>query len=535
MHLVDRSCREIPQDGADRSPPAEPRPLAEYRNLPAYVLIGDPGAGKTTAFEQECAALRGGGEMVSARDFLAFEDLPEWHGKTLFIDGLDEIRAGAQDVRTPFDEIRARLDRLGRPQFRLSCRGADWLGALDRDRLAMVAPGGKVQVLCLESLTEADILQVLEHSPQVGDAAEFMRQAEHRGLSELLANPHTLGLLAEAVAGGAWPETRRETFELACRKLIGEWNPEHQAVGDTRLADLERGLHAAGFLCAVQIIAGRAGYALTVNAATEDFPLLGELSSEDSELFAPVTRTKLFNFFGTGLIVPVHRHLAEYLAARYIADRIEQSQFPVGRILESITGEAGMVVSQLRGLSAWLATLCASRRDLIIDRDPVGVALYGDVKDFSVRNKLCLLEGLGRHINVDSSLFQHPPLPASPLGALSTPDMESRFQEILLTVDRSGKQQEIVGCVIDAMLHGMKFLSLRSTLMRIVRDPTWNLFLRERTLMLLLRSREKSADNESLKVLAEEIRNGGVADPYGDLMGFCCSIFIRMKYRFQKF
>ena len=29
------------------------RPLREFRSKPAYVLLGDPGAGKSTAFEVE--------------------------------------------------------------------------------------------------------------------------------------------------------------------------------------------------------------------------------------------------------------------------------------------------------------------------------------------------------------------------------------------------------------------------------------------------------------------------------------------------
>ena len=33
------------------------RPIEAFRDVPAYVLLGDPGAGKTTAFEAECEAL----------------------------------------------------------------------------------------------------------------------------------------------------------------------------------------------------------------------------------------------------------------------------------------------------------------------------------------------------------------------------------------------------------------------------------------------------------------------------------------------
>ncbi len=517
MHLVERNCIPISSDGTDRASSADPRPLSEYRDLPAYVLIGNPGAGKTTAFEQECAALADGGEMVLARDFLTFEDRPEWHGKVLFIDGLDEIRAGAQDARTPLDVVRARLEKLGRPRFRLSCRSADWLDALDRNRLAMVAQGGKVQVLCLKPLAEADILQILEHDPQVEDATEFTRQAEQRGLSELLTNPQTLDLLAKAVAAGAWPETRRETFELACRKLIGERNSRHQNVTALRHTSLERNLHAAGFLCAIQIIAGKAGYALTENVATEDFPWLGELSGEDDKLFPLVVRTRLFS--GSGVVAPIHRHIAEYLAARCISDCIDRRHLPVGRILASITGVDGIAVSQLRGLSAWLATLCVSWRDFIIDRDPVGVALYGDTKDFSVNSKSRLLKGLGQHMKAHHSLFWSSSTLESSLGALATPDMKDRLREILLTTDRSDRQQEVAGCVLDAMRYGADFPDLRGTLLQVIRDSSWHLHLRVIALKLLLHHWKGPARDREAKMLTEDIRNGKVADSRGDLMG----------------
>ena len=122
-----------------------PRPLEDFRERDAYVLLGAPGAGKTVEFEREAG--REGGCYVTARDFITFADRPEWHGTTLFIDGLDEVRAGAADGRTPLEAIRFRLDALGRPRFRLSCREADWFGANDRRHLESVSPSGEVTVL----------------------------------------------------------------------------------------------------------------------------------------------------------------------------------------------------------------------------------------------------------------------------------------------------------------------------------------------------------------------------------------------------
>ena len=125
--IVSRTCTEIPPGDDDRIRKRPSRLLKDFRSEPAYVLLGDPGAGKTTAFEAECRAHGENACLVTARDFIALElnSHPEWREKTLFVDGLDEVRAGSVDLRTPFDEIRKRLDALGRPRFRLSCRTAD--------------------------------------------------------------------------------------------------------------------------------------------------------------------------------------------------------------------------------------------------------------------------------------------------------------------------------------------------------------------------------------------------------------------------
>ena len=52
------------------------------------------------------------------------------------------------------------------------------------------------------------------------------------------------------------------------------------------------------------------------------------------------------------------------------------------------------VVTALRGLSAWLAAHSAEARSLLIDSDPVGVGLYGDISGFSSRHKIHLLTSL---------------------------------------------------------------------------------------------------------------------------------------------
>ena len=57
-------------------------------------------------------------------------------------------------------------------------------------------------------------------------------------------------------------------------------------------------------------------------------------------------------------------------------------------------GADGTVVTELRGLSAWLAVHSVAARRHLIDIDPVGVCLYGDISNFTLDEKLELLESL---------------------------------------------------------------------------------------------------------------------------------------------
>ena len=202
---VDRTCTELAA-GRDVGDPAPSGPLSDFRDASAYVLLGDPGAGKTTEFERESGALGDAAVFVPARDFVTFDvaGRPEWQNKTLFIDGLDEMRAGAADGRSPLDEIRWRLDQLGRPDFRLSCREADWFGRSDRQALEAVAADGGVTVLRLDPLNQEASEELLKRTGRVQDAMRFRQEARRRGVEKPAGTEATVGRgSAKRIAGSA--------------------------------------------------------------------------------------------------------------------------------------------------------------------------------------------------------------------------------------------------------------------------------------------------------------------------------------------
>ena len=507
----------------------ESGPLSAHRDDSAYVLLGDPGAGKSTAFRCEYEAL--GGErahLIAARDFRTHEPRTEWRGKTLFIDGLDEVRAWAPDASTPFDAIRERLRRLGRPRFRLSCRAADWLGANDRRHLASVSPGNRVTVLALDPLTSDDARRILEGRDGPSEAAAFIESARDRGLDAMLSNPQSLGMLADAVgAGGEWPASRGETFEQACRSMAEETNEEHANALEDWYAPPDVLVDAAGRLCAGLLLADRDGYSLRPSASDVRYPLFHGCVAEPEgspesaagaartapdgarRLLRRALRTRLFTSpAADGRYSPAHRHVAEFLAARHAA-RLIEAGLPARRVLALIVGGDGTVVTALRGFSGWLAALCRCsgvRRELI-DRDPVGVALYGDAAGFSTDDKRRLLRAVHRDA---SRLVEYPSSSGS--RSFVTADLKPALREILTDPDRGREQQSFVYFVLRASAAPLPGLS--ELLLDIVRDSGRYPDVRAAALQAFIRTAPGGQDTSAaLVVLLDELHRGITPDP----------------------
>ena len=517
--IVPRTCTEIQKKNGKQVQNAASQPLKTFRDKPAYVLLGDPGAGKTTAFEAERKMLGEEACLITARDFLTFEPQshPEWSDKTLFIDGLDETRVGANDARTPFDQIRGRLDALGKPRFRLSCREADWLGANDQKHLESVSPDSKVTVLRLNPLTDSDIADILNARPDVGDAQTFIALAKDRGVDGLLANPQTLNMLADVVAQGrGWPDSRKKTFDMACGQMVREHNEEHQAAQTSNSPPAPAQLlDAAGRLCAVQLISGAAGYTNTLRGQpSEDYPTLDQCDYDSPEMLRPALATKLFKGASNNCFAPVHRHIAEFLGARHLAQIIERD-LPARRVTALIVGEDGTVVTEMRGLSAWLAAHCENARADLIERDPIGVGLYGDIRKFSTDEKRALLKSLNSEgVRLDPLWNM-----TAAFGALATPDMESVLMSILSDSNRDRDHQMFTDFVLRVLRKGGPLPNLSEFLIEIVRDGTrWprvNYAALDAFIHNCPDSREKTG---KLKALLADIHTGSLSDDDNELL-----------------
>jgi hypothetical protein len=477
-------------------------------------LLGDPGAGKTSAFEQE--AEETGGILIKARDFATFDPQPISKGVVLFIDGLDEMRAGSDDAKGPLDIVRRNLQRVGYPRFRLSCRDADWLGASDSHALTSVSPNGDVSTLRLEPLTDSDIVRILTAEPEIREPSEFIAKATQFGLRDLLKNPHTLRLIIEAVKGNDWPNSRKSVYDMACKNLMKEMNKEHRNARREGLPPSDALLNAAGFLGAVQLLSGIAGYALDLGASGRQHVEIQNLSNAFNLPLLPAMRTALFQADGEERRIPIHRSIAEYLGARFIANEIEAHGLPVGRVLALITAGDGGIFPDLRGLAAWLSVHCLAARRALIERDPLGIVLYGDVKEYPASDKDLILEAFGQSASRFHA-FRFEDWTSAPLGALCTADMESTFSKVLVGEGRDKESLAIVDCVLDAMRHGEHLQNLDAAVLRIVGDSTYRPSTRVDALDACLTF--LNPDDRRLKDICEKIRDGAIEDRDDEVLG----------------
>ena len=528
--IVPRTVTVVP-DGRDARPGVDgdrgrSAPLAEFRSERAYVLLGDPGAGKTEAFREESRAVPGS-RRVPARRFI-FRDLvrhPEWKAETLFIDGLDEVRAGRADARRPMDLILERLEHLGSPNIRLSCRAADWLGRNDLQKIVSTAGYGDVRVLHLEPLRAEDIQRILANL-EVPDPQGFLDEARDRGLEGLLGNPHSLGLLVKAVGaddggrpGGRghrpWPGDRRATFEMACRKLARELNPEHQAAQRSApLVSLDRIVAAAGHLSALLLLSDKEQVSID---SSEDPGVLSleDVSRGDPPALQRALRSNLFSAGPDGGLVPPHRQLAEFLGARFLHSRIE-SGVPASRVLALMTGEDGVVVTELRGLSAWLAAFDRPSRLSLVETDPVGIALYGDVGVFRGDELEALLSALAERAE-EIKPWSWPPVALASLIGHHTVQLLAAH---LADEDRSEGPQAIVGLLLCGLVYAKADRPSRHHLKGAVRDVTWQPWVRQSALRALVHHSMNREDRiPSLLALLNDIRDGQVEDRDGELAG----------------
>jgi hypothetical protein len=455
--MSDRFVRQIdprPQDEV-----VTPKRISDYAGTASIVLLGDPGAGKSHLFEDLAQAAKT--NVLSARAFL---NIPAGSaGAVLFIDGLDERRAGRSDQAT-IDLIVQKLFTINAARVRLACREHDWLGGTD---LAAFHPyfaqsGGHV-VLALEPLTEAEQRDILQKTG-VTDPGQFIKDAERRGLSEFLINPQNLIMLAEVVLKVDWPTTRWELLEDTTILLLKEHNRARVRSGGGQYA-VNEVRPPASAACALRLISDVEGISLAEAEIDPLYPSYRTIPFAKPELILASLGRRAFRGLSNEAVDYSHRVHAEYAAAGWLAQQVRNG-LPFSRV-QALIGIDGVPAPELRGMHAWFALLLAESSDAIIDADPFGILIYSDPNSLGLTQRIRLLQALSHLAAADPYFRPEAHAPAG-INALCRSDMTPHLEKIL---QDTGSPVGIKLLVLDALGSAPPLPGLQKEIVAVVADP----------------------------------------------------------------
>lgn len=521
---LERTCTELladegrSQERASQTLAPVVIPVRQLAKVPVFVLLGEPGMGKSKTMEALAAYM--GGKTITVDNFIVSGAPHQNEADHVFIDALDEARASGDT--TVWRALRQGIAKAQLTRFGVACRAADWQ-ATDKDDLAAVTRGQSVRVFSLNPLTLEQRRALLEIEG-VANVEAFEAQAQGLGFADMLWNPQSLKLLAAAVRSrqNQWPKNRRDAYELACQELVKEENPRHKQA-QRKASPLSSGalLDAAGWLCALMLLSNR-------NQVSEETPdhdaagsvwLADVLDALPKDGFSPDAVLQVLQrplFTKPRGYSPVHRTVAEYLAARHIAQRIVQGGLLPSRVAALMLASPQHLVSNLRGLAGWLAALSEPMRAAILEADPAAVLDYGDLHLLPTSAKQALIRQLVTHprARVEGNLWQraetHVPLVQADMHGFVS-EWLAQFRE---TKRPSAQQTMVAYVLLDALACAPEHSGWEPTLLGLVRDERLTEDIRDSALNALA---VHKSSLEILRALLDDLHQGSLSESRGKL------------------
>ncbi|KQN27300.1 hypothetical protein C8J42_101609 [Sphingomonas sp. PP-CE-1A-559] len=460
------------------------------------VIVGDPGAGKSILME----SFEGidGAIFIRATQLVRMANPAKKLGMVtrIVIDGVDEVASNAEGGG--IEAVLAKLSELDNPDFILSCRAADWRGAADRIRIKDDY-GRDATMLELQPFDRDDAARFLETRFPELDAEQVLTHLIDRGLHDIYGNPLTLQLLGEvALDGGALPATRGGLLAQACPKLVLEANDRHKdrphAGCDPEELMLSTGAAAAAFLLCdkLGVFSGAVG---DLPSAYFSRPSMRSLPFATE--FDEAIKTRLFKGEGENLLVPVHRVVAEYLAAKWLARCVSSGQS--ARRVVALLRQGGSVPTSLRAVNAWLAGFSPELGMTCVSDDPYGVLRYGDVDGLPLPTARALLRALAA-LSHEDPFFRAEDWSRQSARGLARVELKD---ELLALLNAPGEHHMLGALLIEAMQGTELGTLLQSELRAMLLDPKRSYHQRGTTLAIL---NERGAVTDwpvLLKALAE--------------------------------
>ena len=394
------------------------------------VVLAEPGAGKTELLNS--LARSAGVARVKASIFR--HQTSTTNADCLILDALDEV---AKLDPSGIDAILVKAQETGAKQVIFASRSSEWEEA--RNRQIKESFGTDPFVVRLTAFDENEQKVLFEHHLIDGDFEAFKTEIDRFDLEPLLGNPQFLKLFIDAyVESGKKFTSKREIFESAVKRLA------HEASTDVIQKNSTTSAERISWTCEIYaklLLSGATGISVAEAMSDRDFPRLPHLLDADKRITS-ILDTRLFKpSDNPNKHEPVHRIVAEYCAAQYLARRIDDSSdpFSLAQCLAVIAPNS-VVRDELRGLLGWMASV-GSRplQEAAINLDPYGVLANGDPSQLLNTSKQKLLVGLQKVAHDDPYFRRGDFWRTFSASGFFTPEVVDDVRPFLSCVDENGQ------------------------------------------------------------------------------------------------
>ncbi|MEU6837390.1 hypothetical protein ABZ941_19295 [Streptomyces rubiginosohelvolus] len=374
----------------------------------AMVVLGEPGAGKTSVLKQLTNGLphvldtwsrdSDACLWVTGGDLTEHSYQEELGSHLLSLPSEGETAEGAGVLTVVLDQadespLLPRLSRslrrslsgrdTNRVRFLMACRTADYRAALTS---ALAEAFGACRCVDLAPLSRAEAVALADSAGVPGE--DLVVAAESAGAAVLAGVPLTLELLVLTYQTDGQLHGRPEELFARGVARLGE-DPDPRRLKKPLITTAHQRLTVAGRIAAWMLLSGHRTVWRGASFEAGTYDLQGDVLAGGTErtdagpfeispqVVEECFATALFTAPDDDRVAFRHSSVAAYLAARYLTDRkITQRQLENLFLICAPDGETATIPAPLRETAAWLVAMNPSGGDWLASADPESLAVH---------------------------------------------------------------------------------------------------------------------------------------------------------------
>lgn len=356
------------------------------------IVLAEPGAGKTELLNS--FARRLGVRSQRASIFRYSTTIVK--SAVIVIDALDEV---ARQDPSAVDQTIVKTLESEASTIVFASRSSEW--GNDRNRFIEDCFGVKPTVVRLSPFDESEQRDLFERFFPNEKFDTFLSEATRFGLVPVLGNPMFFRLFVEGyIQGGRFFHSKHQIFKDAIDRLASD---DGKGGSRAKRPPISQVVLAASQILAKLLLSGSTGVSTVERLGDGGYPYVSAIIKDETAAISALDSRLFTSTVNADFHEPVHRIVAEYCAAQYIAQRISDpaDRLSLRRILALIAPNS-VVRDELRGLLGWLAALGSNAlQETIIGIDPYAVLANGDPAQLTAKSKQLLLRSLRKLSELD--------------------------------------------------------------------------------------------------------------------------------------